>query len=83
VDISLVRDIHLNKMRRAMVGALAGFARQAGSLVVAEGVEVEEERATLLSLGVTAAQGYLFGRPQPCSCVALRVEERLALAASA
>jgi EAL domain-containing protein (putative c-di-GMP-specific phosphodiesterase class I)/ActR/RegA family two-component response regulator len=83
VDISLVRDIHLNKMRRAMVGALAGFARQAGSLVVAEGVEVEEERATLLSLGVTAAQGYLFGRPQPCSCVALRVDERLALAASA
>jgi hypothetical protein len=63
VDISLVRDIHLNKMRRAMVGALAEFARQAEALVIAEGVELEEERATLITLGVTAAQGYLFGRP--------------------
>jgi EAL domain-containing protein (putative c-di-GMP-specific phosphodiesterase class I)/DNA-binding NarL/FixJ family response regulator len=83
VDISLVRDIHLNKMRRAMVGALAGFARQADTLVIAEGVEVEEERTALLSLGVIAAQGYLFGRPAPCACERSQVEERLAVAASA
>lgn len=83
VDISLVRDIHLNKMRRAMVGALAEFGRQAGPLVVAEGVEVEEERSVLLSLGVTAAQGYLFGRPQSCSCACLRPEELRAVALSA
>lgn len=68
VDIALVRDIHLNRMRRAMVGALAEFARQADAQVIAEGVEVEEERAALISLGVTSAQGYLFGRPAPCSC---------------
>jgi len=83
VDISLVRDIHLNKMRRAMVGALAEFGRQAGPLVVAEGVEVEEERSVLISLGVTAAQGYLFGRPQSCSCACLRPEELRAVALSA
>jgi EAL domain-containing protein (putative c-di-GMP-specific phosphodiesterase class I)/DNA-binding NarL/FixJ family response regulator len=80
VDISLVRDIHLNKMRRAMVGALAEFARQAEALVIAEGVELEEERATLITLGVTAAQGYLFGRPAPCSCATPHLEEQLALA---
>jgi EAL domain-containing protein (putative c-di-GMP-specific phosphodiesterase class I) len=83
VDISLVRDIHLNKMRRAMVGALAEFGRQAGPLVVAEGVEVEEGRSVLISLGVTAAQGYLFGRPQSCSCACLRSEELRAVALSA
>jgi EAL domain-containing protein (putative c-di-GMP-specific phosphodiesterase class I)/DNA-binding NarL/FixJ family response regulator len=83
VDISLVRDIHLNKMRRAMVGALAEFARQADALVIAEGVELDEERASLITLGVTAAQGYLFGRPQPCSCATPLVEKRLAMAASA
>jgi EAL domain-containing protein (putative c-di-GMP-specific phosphodiesterase class I) len=83
VDISLVRDIHLNKMRRAMVGALAEFARQAEALVVAEGVEVEEERATLITLGVTAAQGYLFGRPAPCSCAIPRVEKQVVVAATA
>ncbi len=80
VDISLVRDIHLNKMRRAMVGALAEFARQAEALVIAEGVELEEERATLITLGVTAAQGYLFGRPAPCSCATPHLEEQLAVA---
>jgi len=83
VDISLVRDIHLNRMRRAMVGALAEFARQAGPLVIAEGVEVEEERSTLLSLGVTAAQGYLFGRPQACSCASPPTAERRVVALSA
>jgi len=83
VDISLVRDIHLNRMRRAMVGALAEFARQAGPLVIAEGVEVEEERSTLLSLGVTAAQGYLFGRPQACSCASPPTAERREVALSA
>jgi EAL domain-containing protein (putative c-di-GMP-specific phosphodiesterase class I)/ActR/RegA family two-component response regulator len=83
VDISLVRDIHLNKMRRAMVGALAEFARQAEALVIAEGVELEEERATLITLGVTAAQGYLFGRPAPCSCATPHVEKPAAVAVSA
>ena len=82
VDISLVRDIHLNKMRRAMVGALAEFARQAEALVIAEGVELEEERATLITLGVTAAQGYLFGRPQPCACATPYLEEQLAVVAA-
>jgi EAL domain-containing protein (putative c-di-GMP-specific phosphodiesterase class I) len=83
VDISLVRDIHLNKMRRAMVGALAEFARQAEALVIAEGVELEEERSTLITLGVTAAQGYLFGRPAPCSCATPHIEAQLAVAATA
>ena len=83
LDISLVRDVHLNRIRRSMVGALAEFARQAGPMVVAEAVEVEEERSTLLSLGVNAAQGYLFGRPAPCSCVRLAMEEREAVAVSA
>jgi EAL domain-containing protein (putative c-di-GMP-specific phosphodiesterase class I)/DNA-binding NarL/FixJ family response regulator len=40
LDISLVRDVHLNRIRRSMVGALAEFARQAGPMVVAEAVEV-------------------------------------------
>jgi EAL domain-containing protein (putative c-di-GMP-specific phosphodiesterase class I) len=34
-----------------------------GAAIVAEGVETEAEAATLLDLGYTAAQGYLFARP--------------------
>jgi EAL domain-containing protein (putative c-di-GMP-specific phosphodiesterase class I) len=33
--------------------------------VIAEGVETEVARSTLLGLGCTSAQGYLFSRPVP------------------
>jgi len=39
--------------------------RQPKPLVIAEGVELEEERATLITLGWTAAQGYLSDVPRP------------------
>jgi EAL domain-containing protein (putative c-di-GMP-specific phosphodiesterase class I) len=51
--------------------------------VIAEGVELEEERATLITLGVTAAQGYLFGRPAPCSCATPPMDGQPAVAATA
>jgi EAL domain-containing protein (putative c-di-GMP-specific phosphodiesterase class I) len=43
------------------------FANRLSFDLLAEGVETEAERATLLELGVTRAQGYLFGRPVPVS----------------
>jgi EAL domain-containing protein (putative c-di-GMP-specific phosphodiesterase class I) len=35
--------------------------------VIAEGVELVEQRDALLALGCRHYQGYLFGRPQPIS----------------
>ncbi len=63
LDIELVRDINSNLAKQALVLGMVDFARQTGALTIAEGVETEEEYATLLRLKVDLGQGYLFGRP--------------------
>jgi EAL domain-containing protein (putative c-di-GMP-specific phosphodiesterase class I) len=65
LDISLVRRVNAHLGRQALVVAMTHFSRTAGCRLVAEGVETEEEAATLLSLGVEFGQGFLFGRPSP------------------
>lgn len=42
-----------------------GLARSLGIEFVAEGVELEEQRAALQALGEVKIQGYLLGRPMP------------------
>ncbi len=44
--------------------AVRAYAEESGALVVAEGVESEEDRARALVLGATLGQGWLWGRPQ-------------------
>lgn len=63
LDQSLIRDIDHDPGSRALAAALITFARETGSCVVAEGVETDDELATLRTLGVSTAQGYLLGRP--------------------
>ena len=63
VDLSLVRDIHLDPVRQALTSSLLTFARTAGATLIAEGVETQSELDTLARLGVTTMQGYLLGRP--------------------
>lgn len=63
LDRSVVHHVNLNLGRQALVIAMDHFARTAGCRLVAEGIETEEEAATLRSLGVEFGQGYLLGRP--------------------
>ena len=65
LDMGLTRHIDLDPVRRALAAALIGFARDTGSRIIAEGVETPSELATLRTLGVQQAQGYLLGRPMP------------------
>ena len=69
LDMNLTRDIDSDPARRALAAALIGFAHDVGSLIVAEGVETEEELRVLQALGADAVQGYLIGRPQPWSAL--------------
>jgi EAL domain-containing protein (putative c-di-GMP-specific phosphodiesterase class I) len=62
-DMSLIRDVHMSTIRRKLIGAMTTLCRDMGMRVVAEGIEVVEERDTVLDLGVELFQGYLLGRP--------------------
>jgi diguanylate cyclase (GGDEF)-like protein len=49
---------------QAAIEALATFASASGAILVAEGVETEEQRRRMIELGVQLGQGYGLGRPQ-------------------
>ncbi|MBB2923606.1 EAL domain-containing protein [Cellulomonas cellasea] len=63
VDMQLVRGVDTDPVRQALVGALVRFCAVAGALVVAEGVETEEELVSLLDLGVDLGQGFFLEKP--------------------
>jgi EAL domain-containing protein (putative c-di-GMP-specific phosphodiesterase class I) len=68
LDISLTRDVDRDDARASLAQALALFADRTGALIVAEGIEREEELVVLRDLGVARGQGWLLGRPGPLPC---------------
>jgi EAL domain-containing protein (putative c-di-GMP-specific phosphodiesterase class I) len=65
VDAFIVKDIYSDPRRRAILASVVKLASELGGTVVAEGVENEQDLATLTELGVAFMQGYLFSRPVP------------------
>ncbi|MCK5376875.1 MAG: GGDEF domain-containing protein [Acidobacteria bacterium] len=65
LDKMLVRDLAAAPIKRNLVSAITGFARSSQSVVIAEGVETEEEVEALLELGIELQQGFYFGYPEP------------------
>jgi EAL domain-containing protein (putative c-di-GMP-specific phosphodiesterase class I) len=63
LDITLVRGVDGDPVKRKLVRVLSDLCRDLGILVVAEGVETTSERDTLVDLGCDLLQGYLFARP--------------------
>ncbi len=63
LDISLVRNIHKDRIRHALARSLSVFASEIGCSIVAEGVEKQEELRCLKRLGVHRAQGFYLARP--------------------
>jgi EAL domain-containing protein (putative c-di-GMP-specific phosphodiesterase class I) len=63
IDLSLVRDIHLDEVQQVLVALLVTFAGNVDAVLVAEGVEQQAELDTLVDLGVRYMQGYLLCPP--------------------
>jgi diguanylate cyclase (GGDEF)-like protein len=65
IDRSFVRDILADACSAAIAQAVISLGRAMGLSVLAEGVETEEQRVLLASLGCHAYQGFLFSKPVP------------------
>jgi diguanylate cyclase (GGDEF)-like protein len=65
VDLSLVQRSASEGPSSAVLESVVGLASRTDALVVAEGIEHASQLPPLISLGVTAGQGYHLGRPAP------------------
>ncbi|MCG9969733.1 EAL domain-containing protein [Pelotomaculum terephthalicicum JT] len=63
IDMSLVRGVHNNRVKRALLETFTTFAEKISCSIIAEGIEEEEELNTLASMGVHYGQGFFIGKP--------------------
>jgi EAL domain-containing protein (putative c-di-GMP-specific phosphodiesterase class I) len=63
IDRGFVHDLGSNADDLAIVRSIIGLAGSFGLNIVAEGVETELASATLVALGCTRAQGFLYAKP--------------------
>jgi EAL domain-containing protein (putative c-di-GMP-specific phosphodiesterase class I) len=65
LDRAFVTHIDTRREARDMATAILHLSSAIGADMIAEGVETEAEAATLIDLGYSVAQGYLFAQPMP------------------
>lgn len=63
IDRSLISGIHKEFHKLEVTRSLIGLGRRIGAMVVAEGVECEDEAMALLEMGVDVFQGFYFAKP--------------------
>lgn len=72
LDTHLIRGIHEDRGREALVRSLVSFAADVGATLIAEGIESREDLVTLCSAKVPFGQGYLFAHPGPVPTILRR-----------
>ncbi|HMK92926.1 MAG TPA: EAL domain-containing protein [Thermoleophilia bacterium] len=63
LDISLVRNIDTSIVKQKLVRTLRDFCLDAGIVLVAEGIETDEQLKALTELEIPYGQGFLFAHP--------------------
>lgn len=64
IDRFLIQEIQDDFYKQEVLKSLVRMARHLGTLIIAEGVETQEEATCLLDMDVDMIQGYFFSRPQ-------------------
>jgi EAL domain-containing protein (putative c-di-GMP-specific phosphodiesterase class I) len=65
LDMVLIRGIAQEPTKKTLIRTIISMCKELGILVIAEGIETEEERDELIRAGCDLMQGYFFGRPGP------------------
>lgn len=63
IDMDIVRNVHADPLRQAIVKSFVLLGQTANIRIVAEGIETREELKALIQLGVYSGQGYYLQRP--------------------
>ncbi len=63
IDMELIRDIHKNPLKQALLKSFVEFCNHSNSKLIAEGIEHSEELDVLIDLGIHYGQGYYIQRP--------------------
>lgn len=65
IDRSFISRLSSDRRQQSIVAGMVRLAHGLGMVVVAEGVETDDQLRRLTDLGVDLAQGYYLGRPMP------------------
>jgi EAL domain-containing protein (putative c-di-GMP-specific phosphodiesterase class I)/GGDEF domain-containing protein/CBS domain-containing protein len=63
LDMKLIRNIHTDNLKYALVKGMVELSRASNINLIAEGIETKEEFTTLIDLGVQYGQGYYIQKP--------------------
>lgn len=69
IDRAFITDLTSHAPSRTLVAAIVSIGQSLGVPVLAEGVEREEQAELVRELGCNAAQGFLYGQPQPLALI--------------
>ncbi len=63
-DMSIIRNIELDFFKQETARSLVNLSHKTGALIIAEGVETEDEAVKCMDLNFDIFQGYYFSRPR-------------------
>ena len=63
LDMHLIRNIYTNRLKQGLIRGIVECSKVSNILVIAEGIEHQEELETLVNLGVQYGQGYYIQKP--------------------
>ncbi len=63
LDMALIRHIDHDRIRQAIVKGIIQVCRELSIIIIAEGIETQDELKTLQDFGIELFQGYYFAKP--------------------